>query len=138
MLFHVQVEYLPLCHGCPALSPPTHGYVRITPIEDISSPNIGKINQRDQQNKLYMYCYNVAEILEIYRPLYVSFLSGSLINSRSSSNINSTSNYKATYSCQEGFMLTQGDRVRTCGVLGDWRGRQPLCRCNFIIKYNSY
>ena len=27
-------------------------------------------------------------------------------------------------------MLTQGDRVRTCGVLGDWRGRQPLCRCN--------
>ena len=33
----LQVEYLPLCHGCPALSPPSHGFVRITPIEGISN-----------------------------------------------------------------------------------------------------
>ena len=55
---------------------------------------------------------------------------GSSINSIVRTNISSSSNYKATYTCQEGYMLTQGDRVRTCGVLGDWRGRQPLCRCN--------
>ena len=57
------------------------------------------------------------------------FLLGSSTNSVERSNNSSSSNYKATYTCQEGYMLTQGDRVRTCGVLGDWRGRQPLCRC---------
>ena len=54
--------------------------------------------------------------------------SGHQINPGIASNRNSTSNYKATYSCQEGYQLTLGDNVRTCGVLGDWRGRQPLCR----------
>ena len=60
--------------------------------------------------------------------LYFS-TSGHQTNPGIASNRNSTSNYKATYSCQEGYLLTLGDRVRTCGVLGDWRGRQPLCRC---------
>ena len=44
------------------------------------------------------------------------------------------SNSRAVYSCQEGYSLVMGDRVRTCGVLGDWRGTQPICKlidCGF-------
>ena len=117
------MEYLPLCHGCPALSPPTHGYVSITPFQQSSSRSNGTY-----YSKFIMGIESYVLAFSCHVQLYFSN-SGHQTNPDNASNRNSTSNYKATYSCQEGYLLTLGDRVRTCGVLGDWRGRQPLCRC---------
>ena len=39
---------------------------------------------------------------------------------------------KAIYSCEEGYMLTFGDEVRTCGIMGNWRGTQPVCKCESL------
>ena len=67
-------------------------------------------------------------------PFIVYFNLGSLRKSDSDLHTKTSSNYQATYSCQEGFMLSQGDYTRTCGILGDWRGKQPLCKCNCSIN----
>ena len=33
----------------------------------------------------------------------------------------------ATYRCNDGFVLTNGDRIRECGANGRWSGTAPSC-----------
>ena len=35
---------------------------------------------------------------------------------------------KAVYSCDEGHILTHGNRVRVCQANGQWSGTAPICR----------
>ena len=86
----IEIESVTICEGCSALSPPSHGYVRI--------------------------------------------LSGSDRAHLEGNSKATISNSRAVYSCQEGYKLYLGDRVRTCGILGDWRGEQPICKCKFLHK----
>ena len=40
-----------------------------------------------------------------------------------------TLNSRAEYECNDGYILTGGDRVRKCLAGGSWSGKAPLCEC---------
>ena len=40
-----------------------------------------------------------------------------------------TLNSRAEYECNDGYILTRGDRVRKCLAGGSWSGKAPLCEC---------
>ena len=39
---------------------------------------------------------------------------------------------RAEYECNDGYILTGGDRVRKCLAGGSWSGRAPFCECKFM------
>ena len=39
---------------------------------------------------------------------------------------------KAEYSCNDGFDMTGGNRVRQCMAAGSWSGRAPSCQCKAV------
>ena len=43
-----------------------------------------------------------------------------------------TLDLRAEYECNDGFILTGGDRVRKCLAGGSWSGRAPLCKCKLM------
>ena len=53
-------------------------------------------------------------------------------------------NTVATYTCNAGFGLTEGDPARACGgddssIRGVWNGIAPVCICKFkIVVYNRF
>ena len=43
-----------------------------------------------------------------------------------------TLDLRAEYECNDGFILTGGDRVRKCLAGWSWSGRAPLCKCKLM------
>ena len=43
----------------------------------------------------------------------------------------------ATYTCDEGFDFTGGDKFRTCQSDGQWSGQEPICEGNMYTTLLS-
>ena len=46
---------------------------------------------------------------------------------------NTTTDNVATYLCDSGFLLVDGDDSRVCGADGFWSGDEPTCEGNSMI-----
>lgn len=119
----IRLEPVGLCQGCVPLSPPSHGYVRFLGGNNINnrgwdahfSSNNWSLRQRRQERQA------AARIVQQH-PRRLQRVMRKRQWPRSSNNA------KAIFSCEEGYVLTQGTSVRTCGILGQWRGKQPICK----------
>ena len=48
---------------------------------------------------------------------------------------NTTVRSTANYTCNQGYILSNGNSTRTCEANGEWSGSSPSCECGWIHMY---